>query len=181
MSILEKEREVDAETLRRYMPPDTGSGLPVLMRDGTKSSGEFSERELLYKVLFDMKKDMNDLKMLVGDIIQNSDNPDWKERRTQILSRLSSSAQEDSHTDGTHSISTSDPNVTIQHSLPGSTPPIQNHEEVEEPLTLEDQQKEIITKALKKYKGKRKLAAKELGISERTLYRKMVDYNIQAR
>lgn len=176
MSILEKHREVTAETLLTYLPPAPLSNLPVLMKDETRTASEFNERDLLYKVLFDMKKDMNDLKFLVNEIIHSSDDPQWRERNAQLLSKLND--------ENNSSLQTSDPNVTIQpHVIQPtvSVTPIQPHENVEESLSLEEKEKEFIQKALLKYKGKRKHAARELGISERTLYRKMNEYGIHSK
>ncbi len=170
LSILEKNREITGETLLRYLPAAPFSNLPVLMKDGAKVGGEFSERELLYKVLFDMKKDMNDMKQLVNDLMQNSGgDPEWKERNANILNNL--------RVEPTPYIQTSDPNVTIQPNVE-SAPAHHPHVEVEESLSLEEKEKEFIKKALIKHKGRRKNAARELGISERTLYRKMNEYGI---
>ncbi len=170
MSILEKTREVTGETLLRYLPPAPFSNLPVLLKDGTKTGGEFSERELLYKVLFDMKKDMNDMKQIVNDMLQNGSNdPAWKERNAQLINNL--------HSEPSPVIQTSDPNMIIHHNIESA--PVQPHVEVEESLSLEEKEKEFIKKALIKHKGRRRNAAKELGISERTLYRKMNEYNIK--
>jgi transcriptional regulator with PAS, ATPase and Fis domain len=170
MSILEKHRDITGETLLRYLPPAPFSNLPVLLKDGTKTGNEFSERELLYKVLFDMKKDMNDMKQLVNELMQNAGNdPNWKERNAHLLNNLQPETK--------NIIPTSDPNITIHHPNVEVTP-IHRHEEVEESLSLEEKEKEFIRKALHKYKGRRKMAAKELGISERTLYRKMNEYKI---
>jgi transcriptional regulator with PAS, ATPase and Fis domain len=169
LSILEKQREITAETLLRYLPAAPFSNLPVLMKDGAKGNNEFSERELLYKVLFDMKKDMNDMKQLVNDLMQNAGNDtEWKERNANLINNL--------HVDSSPVIHTSDPNVTIQPKV--ETAPVQHHVVVEESLSLQEKEKEFIQKALSKYKGRRKMAAKELGISERTLYRKMNEYGI---
>jgi transcriptional regulator with PAS, ATPase and Fis domain len=169
MSILEKHRDITSETLLRYLPPAPFSNLPVLLKDGTKGGNEFSERELLYKVLFDMKKDMHDMKQLVNGLMQNNGNdPDWRERNAHLINSL--------HQEPNPVIQTSDPNITIQPKA--ETTPIRHHVEVEESLSLEEKEKEFIKKALFKHKGRRKNAAKELGISERTLYRKMNEYNI---
>ncbi len=170
MSILEKNRDITAETLLRYLPPAPFSNLPVLMKDGAKGGGgEFSERELLYKVLFDMKKDMNDMKQLVNEMMQNSGNdPEWKERNSRLINDL--------HIEPTPIIRSENPNITI-HTNTEATP-ISHHVDVEESLSLQEKEKEFIQKALTKYKGRRKMAAKELGISERTLYRKMNEYGI---
>jgi DNA-binding NtrC family response regulator len=176
MSILEKHREVSGETLLTYLPPAPFSNLPVLMKEDGRAGNEFNERDLLYKVLFDMKKDMNDLKFLVNEIMHSSDDPKWKERNAQLLTKLNS--------ENISSLQTSDPNITIQPHVVQPTvnvSPIVPHENVEESLSLEEKEKEFIKKALLKYKGKRKHAARELGISERTLYRKMNEYGIHSK
>lgn len=175
LSILEKNREINGETLARYLPHVPASTVPMLLREEAKSQEAFTERELLYKVLFDMKKDMNDMKLLINEIMQGTHGePSWKEQHEQVLNRL--------RPEPTHAIMhPHEPSVTIQAAPPQpvvTVSPIQEHEELEESLSLEDKEKEFIRKALQKHKGRRKLAAKELGISERTLYRKMNEYGI---
>ncbi len=170
MSILEKHREITGETLLRYLPHAPFSNLPVLMKDESKNGSEFSERDLLYKVLFDMKKDMNDMKSLVNDMMQNGGDANWKERNANLINNL--------RVDSNPVIQTSDPNITIQPKAE-SAPVHHHHVEVEESLSLQEKEKEFIKKALVKHKGRRKHAAKELGISERTLYRKMNEYGIK--
>jgi transcriptional regulator with PAS, ATPase and Fis domain len=174
MSILEKTREISAETLLRYLPTAPLSTLPVLMRDHSKFSGEFNERELLYKVLFDMKKDMTDLKNLVNAIIHDGNiDPQWKEQNAALLEKLHEEPA---------ALQPSQPKVTIEHNYPKqpevTVSDYQPHEVVEESLSLADKEKEFIKRALEKYKGRRRQAAKELGLSERTLYRKMNEYGI---
>lgn len=175
MSILEKHRDINANSLLQYLPPAPLSNLPVLLRDESKGGQEFSERELLYKVLFDMKKDMNDMKSLIGEIMKGAgSDPAWQERNAHLINNLHKESSQPV-------IPTADPNITIQpHVLQPSVSisPIQKHTEVEESLSLEEKEKEFIQKALQKHKGRRKMAAKELGISERTLYRKMNEYNL---
>lgn len=173
LSILEQNKEITAETIMKYLPQETGSTLPAIISD--KSNGvEFSERDILYKVLFDMKKDITDLKKLVLGIIQNTDQiPDFKENNAQLISQLSREM--------TPEFSPADTAFTIQPSTitPAHQAKIQPHEEVEESLSLADNEKEMIKKAIEKHRGKRKYAARELGISERTLYRKIQDYGIK--
>ena len=170
MSILEKNHTISADTLLKYLPPAPLNNLPILMKGDGKTQNEFSERDLLYKVLFDMKKDLNDLKFVVNDMMQHSSSdPEWRERSAQLMDKLQPNIP--------NLIQTSDPNITIQPKAEAE--PIQQHEEVEESLSLNEIEKEYIKKALLKYKGKKKPAAKELGISERTLFRKMQDYNIR--
>jgi DNA-binding NtrC family response regulator len=173
MSILEKTREINADTLLKYLPQSPLNNLPVLVRGDQKNGNDFSERELLYKVLFDMKKDMADMKMLINEIMQHSPtDPGWQERKSQLISRIDMNRSEDEFIDN---------NISIQPSViqPGVTlSPVQSNVEVEESLSLIDKEKEFIQKALLKHKGRRKNAAKELGISERTLYRKMNEYGL---
>ncbi len=175
MSILEKEREISAESLFKYLPPAPLTNLPMRLKEEHGNSGhEYSERELLYKVLFDMKKDMNDMKGLINDIIKGGvEENSWKEHHAPILDNLKA---------GTTTLSPlQDSGVLIHapsHSGNVKVSSIDRHEEVEESLSLEEKEKEFIQKALQKHRGRRKLAAKELGISERTLYRKMNEYKI---
>ncbi len=176
LSILEQNKEITAETLLKYLPQDNSSSLPVVLRDEAKSSGEFSERELLYKVLFDMKKDLTELKKVVANIMSNGNvsigNNDVNEHyNTNVFAEPKSNGNSSQNP-----IIQTQPGVTIQ-----SAPlRIQAHEEIEdETLSLSGKEKEMIRKAIEKHKGKRKLAAKELGISERTLYRKINEYDIK--
>lgn len=174
LSILEQKKEISADTLLKYLPPASQSQVPALLGGGT-ANGEFSERELLYKVMFDMKRDLTDLKKIVFDVVQNgTEQVELNESNSQILNRLGRENDALSQT-----ISTPDQTITI------TTPqqnyqPVTKHEVVEESLSIADKEKELIEKALEKYKGKRKFAAKELGISERTLYRKINEYGIKA-
>lgn len=184
LSILEKRRDLSADTLLHYLPPAPLVTSPVLLKDGSRGGQEISEREILYKVLFELKKDMNDMKQLIHEIIQHGEDPAWRERNRHLIEQL--------HPDDGHAkiIPTTDPGIIIHAptlpSVPmtssgvvGSTP-LHPHEEVEESLSLEEKEKEFIRKALDKHRGKRKMAAKELGISERTLYRKMNEYGIRS-
>jgi transcriptional regulator with PAS, ATPase and Fis domain len=168
MSILEKSREVNAETLMTYLPPAPLNTLPVLAKGEQKNNGDFMERELLYKVLFEMKKDMNDMKSAISDIMSGNPQHEWTERKTKHFT--------DGEINGGN-----DSNISLQTSVmqPGVTiSPVQPAIVVEESLSLADKEREFIQKALVKHKGKRKLAAKDLGISERTLYRKMNEYGL---
>jgi len=174
MSILEKDREISGDTLLKYLPTAPLNTLPVLMKDELKNASEFKERELLYKVLFEMKKDMNDMKSLINEIMQQpSPDNSWRERNSSLIEKLHIEPNAESQKPGSV--------VTIQsdyHEPKMTVSPIDHHVVVEESLSLEEKEKEFIKKALTKYKGRRKMAAKELGISERTLYRKMNEYNI---
>jgi transcriptional regulator with PAS, ATPase and Fis domain len=169
ISVIETLRELDALTFSSYLPAEREQ---VPARISPESSGEsFSEREIMYKFLFDMKKDLSELKKLVvemigqgGDFALNNDQAAVVNRLYQEInpgySRILPAAANESS-----NYSQNDENYEV-------------HEEVEESLSLEDREKELIQKALEKHKGKRKYAAAELGISERTLYRKIKEYNL---
>jgi transcriptional regulator with PAS, ATPase and Fis domain len=177
ISILEKDRSISPETLLRYLPQEGINNLPVLFKDNA-NGGNMSERDLLYKILFDMRKDVTDLKKLVFELLQNSgDNLSFAENNAQLIQKLSQEV-------GTIAIphNNIDAEFMIQQPNTNALPSneIHHHEVVtEESLSLQDREIEMIKKALEKYKGKRKYAANELGISERTLYRKINEYNIK--
>ena len=175
ISIIEGEREIIGLTLRNYLPDYGSVKLPaVIKRDDEKSFS--SERELLYKILFDMKSDMNDLKKLVFDLISRGDiDVTLQNGNSQVINNLFREANDGN--DGSHG---KEPQPT-GFSTHQTRNDIQDTEEIfEESLSLSDNEMEMIKKALEKYKGKRKLAANELGISERTLYRKIKEYEIES-
>jgi transcriptional regulator with PAS, ATPase and Fis domain len=170
ISIIEKSRDITADTLAKYLPQQT-TNLPGVIHK-TDGAQEFSERELLYKVLFEMKKDMNDLKKVVHDIVQFNQGAisNLSHDDVQIINRIHNDVMpvEDNQS------------LVKYHSMtPAKTQDFNKPIEVEETLSLSDKEKEMITKALHKHKGKRKYAAEELGISERTLYRKINEYGIK--
>ncbi|MCB0819076.1 MAG: sigma-54-dependent Fis family transcriptional regulator [Bacteroidetes bacterium] len=175
ISIIENDRQITADVLSRYLPGQSNSLLPVKTNQDSKA--DISEREILYKVLFDMKKDMVEMKKLILDMIQHGGaDSHLKEDNAQLLTRL----YQDVHQETPSVQQSYQPVVqsSAVHSEP-YYPPVTEHEEVEEQsLSLEDQEKELIIKALEKYRGRRKQAAAELGISERTLYRKIKEYGI---
>lgn len=174
IAVLEKERNISAENMLNYIPNESGSKLP--MRIQSQDKDDFSERDILYKVLFDMKKDMTDLKKLVADIIQNGGNAAAYQSDSQIINQL----YRDIELPATNSpISPVDPHKLVIHQPNDKSYEITHEaEEVEESLSLVDKESDLIKKALKKHKGKRKMAAKELGISERTLYRKIKELEL---
>ncbi|MBL4704483.1 MAG: sigma-54-dependent Fis family transcriptional regulator [Flavobacteriales bacterium] len=180
ISVIEKEREISREKLIGYLPEKAViTNLPMVIGGPGSSAGagDFSEREILYKVLFDMRQDITEMKRLVLEILENGESVDVNSpKRTELITRL--------HQDvSTHVLHSQLPNQAppqVSHDTPGYpySEPIQEHEEIEESLSLENREIELIKKALDKHNGKRKYAAKELGISERTLYRKIKEYNI---
>ena len=173
ISIIEKERIITKEIMMRYLPIAEGANLPALYK-GIDEKTFSSEREILYQVLFDMKKDMNDLKKLVFDLMQNEKQPvDIQAENAKIIHNLYKSEATHIVSEPTSSVSVKpvqidNMNVDIQDTVVFE----------EESLSLADKEIELIKKALEKHKGKRKYAAQELGISERTLYRKIKEYGI---
>ena len=164
--------------LKEYLPDERGDKLPAL-RDAENDKSFASEREILYKILFDMKSDMNDLKKLVYDIMRNggATSATFSDQDSEMIDHLfSKDSQHDRMTNDITTPKTYD--ITKVHVADSSN--IQDTEEViEESLSLSEKEEEMIKKALEKNNGKRKAAAKELGISERTLYRKIKEYDIK--
>jgi len=174
ISIIEKDREIKAKTLKTYLPDYDGAKLPALLKREDEKSFS-SEREILYKILFDMKNDMNGLKKLVFDLIRHGEiNVPFTESSQTVIEDLFRDT-------GSEKVVSK----VSEARAPGFIPVtdrvnIQDTEEiVEESLSLADKEAEMIKKALEKYNGKRKIAAQELGISERTLYRKIKEYDIK--
>lgn len=173
ISIIESERDIDAAMLKSYLPDYEGVKLPaVIKRDDDKAFS--SEREILYKILFDMKSDMNDLKKLVFDLMQSDGNERFSEASTRTIRNLFPDAKTGFPENKTPETPPGD--FTI---LKGREDIVDTEEIVEESLSLAGKEMEMIRKALEKYNGKRKMAAHELGISERTLYRKIKEYGIE--
>jgi len=173
ISIIEREREISIETLRAYLPDYTGIKLPAIIRREDEKSYS-SEREILYKILFDMKSDMNDLKKLVFDLIRSEQiDISFHDTNSGVINNLfHKNTAEEQPADA--------PDKTVDFTQRHGRTDIQDTEEVvEESLSLAGKEVEMIKKALEKYSGKRKLAARELGISERTLYRKIKEHEIE--
>ena len=173
ISVIETSRELDAAMILSYLPAEREK-VPAIMGEG--GSENFSERELMYKFLFDMKKDLSDLKKLVIELVHQNGDFSLSNDQTAIVNRL---YKEVNPNFGQSRIlpSPTEKNVNEFQATP-VTEDFETHEEVEESLSLEDREKELIQKALEKHRGKRKYAAAELGISERTLYRKIKEYNL---
>ncbi len=169
ISIIEQNRELTADVFKNYLPALSSNNLPALFA-GKEEASFTNERELLYKVLFDMKRDMNDLKKLVLDLMENNDTT-LQSDKARVIQNLYDNEKRPQPAGEPVS------KTFHIHHLDKET--IQDTEEiVEESLSLEDKEIELIEKALEKHNGKRKYAAEELGISERTLYRKIKEYNI---
>jgi DNA-binding NtrC family response regulator len=177
ISVLSMDKNVTGEKLRGFLPNNNNPRLPVLASNPNQenSQSEFAnEREILYKLFFDMKKDVNELKKMFFDILQNP---------SQVPSAASFANDNNFREIQTVNANTNYNNnnvqpVILQHDNNNNNN-IQVHEDVEESLSIMDKEKELIIKALKKHRGKRKDASKNLGISERTLYRKLKEYDIE--
>ncbi len=175
ISVIERERIITAETIFKYLPQDADVRLPVLFRNMAGDASGLSEREILYKLLFDMKRDITDMKKVITKILQSEqvDN-NFEETHAELLEKLYKErdlpqvyspephAQYDSQED--HQI------VETYEEEP--------HEVQEESLSIQHREKDLIIRALQKHNGRRKKASRELGISERTLYRKIKEYDI---
>ena len=171
VSVLSTDKYISGNILQRYIPLDTMNRLPVLAHsNGHGQHQDFnSERDILYKLFFDMKKDVTELKRMFFDVLQN---PELAQQHKTFLNEIKEFKTPELPQPSGHQISTSQPVIMRNNE-------IQDHEEVEESLNIMDKERELIIKALKKHRSKRKDAALDLGISERTLYRKLKEYDIE--
>jgi transcriptional regulator with PAS, ATPase and Fis domain len=171
ISIIERNRRISTDNLRRYLPEGSFNELPVLYKGESKESA-YTERDLLYKVLFDMKKDIHDLKKIVADLLAD-------EKSSMHLTETNAHLFD--HPENVQvSLRPAEKAISVKKDFPDDfEDPIQDSEVIEESLSLEKKEIDMIRKALEKYNGKRKNAARELGISERTLYRKIKEYDIR--
>jgi DNA-binding NtrC family response regulator len=176
ISVLSQDKLVSDKELNKYLQPQAKTNLPVLAHHGNGATHDFSnEREMLYKLFFDMKRDVNELKKMFIEILQN---PGAAVQNTALLNELK---EWRSHEAALQPVIVQ-PQVQPAQPAPmtiGMPNEIHDHEEVEESLNIMDKEKELIIKALKKHRGKRKDASSDLGISERTLYRKLKEYDIE--
>jgi transcriptional regulator with PAS, ATPase and Fis domain len=178
LAVLESDHTITGQTLLTYIPNEgRNSNLPMRIENQPKE--DFSERDILYKVLFDMKRDMVELKKLVADMIEHGGVAPSFANHSQTISQLYRDIEIPNNQDAQFTIQQP---VNVNNNNNGNVPNeafITPHaEEVEESLSLIEKESDLIRKALKKHKGKRKLAANELGISERTLYRKIKELNL---
>ena len=175
MSILEKERNLNTETLNHYLPNKI-SKLPATLDDIKEDNSSFSsEREILYKVLFDMKNDLNDLKKLTLELMQGDSSSEVKEKNQGLIEKIY--GEDESKNDSNNINFKSDLDIEVNPKIDNSFDYAETIEE-EETLSLHDKEVEMIKQALIRTNGRRKNAAKELGISERTLYRKIKQHNL---
>jgi len=170
ISVLSQDKLITAKDLNKFLQPYSNNRMPVLASANGNSHEFANEREILYKLFFDMKKDVTELKRMFLDVLQNPEMANHSQSFMNDLQELKSSES-------------LQPKMT-QPALQSSQPVLMNddihdHVEVEESLNIVDKERELIIKALKKHKSKRKDAALDLGISERTLYRKLKEYDIE--
>ena len=185
ISVLEMDRIVSAETMIRYLPQESNL-MPALYKNKEKTDDGFSERDILYKVLFEMKKDVNDLKKLVHQVLQheNFDNQIIEDNRELFHDMDKDNISEDlKPKTNPYLLENKKENPKPYEISPVSSSSediedISHEMETDESLSLQDKEREMIIKALKKNNNKRKYAAQDLGISERTLYRKINQYEI---
>ena len=179
VSVLEHNRSISGTTLKNYLPTGAGQNLPAVIKD-SKSESDFSnEREILYKVLFDMKSDLNDLKKLTMELMKSGNTSEVEKDNEGLIQKIYGDDEDETPKDI--------PMLAIpEHREEIIEPTIQTEDkyhfaeeiEEEETLSLHDKELELIKKSLERHSGKRKLAAAELGISERTLYRKIKQFDL---
>ncbi|WP_299059909.1 sigma-54 dependent transcriptional regulator [uncultured Polaribacter sp.] len=168
ISVIEEERVVTATKLQQYLPNNKGN-LPAVI--GSKKENDFStERDIMYKILFDMRNDINDLKKLTLDLMKSGNVEEVQEEHHQLIEKMYQNKE------------ALDNNVEVLN-IPQKSSTEKDYDFIEtieedESLSLQDKEIEMIKKSLEKNSNKRKLAAKELGISERTLYRKIKQYDL---
>ncbi len=191
MSVLSIEREINSEMLVKFLPKEK-SNLPTLYQDLNKRPEGFTERDLLYKILFDMKKDVTDLKKLVHQILKQGDySDDIIQENQDLFHNMGAEIKQDPHVPSTFLLSDANSNKSFEIPHIRTTSPYNDHREKEEiedisheteldeSLSIEKKEKELIIRALQKNHNKRKYAAQDLGISERTLYRKIKQYALE--
>jgi len=180
ISVLEQNRTINSSTLMSYLP-SSSTNLPAVV-NSTKSESDFSsEREILYKVLFDMKSDLHDLKKLTLELMKNGNAGEVQKENEGLIQKIygNDDFEESSEIEVLSLPSQSIKEDTFEESQPTEDKYHFAEEiEEEETLSLHDKELELIKKSLERHNGKRKLAAAELGISERTLYRKIKQYDL---
>ena len=168
ISVVEEDRLITAQNIIQYLP-NYNNNLPAVI--GGSAKNDFStERDIMYKILFDMRSDINDLKKLTLDLMQTGDIEKVEEKNHQLIEKIYANQEEKNHA------------IEVLK-IPQNTTVEKNYDFIEtieedESLSLQDKEVEMIKKSLEKNNNKRKLAAKELGISERTLYRKIKQYDL---
>lgn len=178
ISVIESNRVISRDIIYKYLPQSQTSNLPVLVNDIKKNEGGLSERDILYRLLFDMRKDVTDLKKIVVEILQNGQvSGSFHEENPKLIKSL--------YEDVDSPPLIKEKGEPVRQDADDHHQIIDSYEEdtteyIEESLSIQKKEREMIIKALQKHEGRRKKAAAELGISERTLYRKIKEYDIDA-
>jgi transcriptional regulator with PAS, ATPase and Fis domain len=185
ISVLSTNPLINGSELRKFLPEKNGNRLPVLANQPVASGDFNNEREILYKLFFDMKKDVTELKKMFLEILQNPSLASSAANFTRDSLMNDFHAGNELSTTNNNLSSPASNNNSATNYINNNQQPvilgednIHHHEEIEESLNIMDKEKELIVKALKKHKGKRRDASLDLGISERTLYRKLKEYDI---
>ncbi|MDO5616881.1 MAG: sigma 54-interacting transcriptional regulator, partial [Cruoricaptor ignavus] len=190
MTVVEQNRQINSVKLAEYIPTQTN--LPAVIQKGKTeniSNSEFhSEREIMYKILFDMRNDINDLKSLTSELIKNRGNIEFNHQEQDLINRIYTPENQIQNPNSllyfedTNQNESNIVNPTIISNPSddyGDVEDIEIEEAKPESLSLQNNEKELIMRALEKHKGRRNRAADELGISQRTLYRKIKQYNLE--
>jgi len=188
MTVVERNRNITAEKLAEYIPMETHLPMVVNTQSTPKQSDFGSEREIMYKILFDMRNDINDLKSLTSELIKNRGTADLSNHEKNLINRIyTPESQSQVNSGSLLYFENSNDTPAVQTPTIISTPE-DSYEDIEdieieenrpESLSLQNNEKDLIIKALEKHKGRRNRAADELGISQRTLYRKIKQYNLE--
>jgi transcriptional regulator with PAS, ATPase and Fis domain len=182
ISVLESARMIDLATLQTYLPA-MGTNFPTVLNKNKAQSDFSTEREILYKVLFDMKSDLNDLKKLTMELMKNDNHENVQKENESLIQKIynkdeSLASEKETEILSLPAKSEKEHPIEIVENKESDYSYIDAVEAEEETLSLHDKELELIKKSLERHKGKRKLAADELGISERTLYRKIKQYDL---
>ena len=172
ISVLERERNINKETLINYLPNSQKTNLPAVIKKKQDTSDFSNEREILYKVLFDMKNDLNDLKKLTMELMKNDNMSEFQKNNENLIQKIYEQDKE------VKNYPIIDVNDNQDKEIKDNNYQYVQELDSQETLSLHDKELELIKKSLERHDGKRKLAAEELGISERTLYRKIKQFDL---
>jgi len=172
ISVLERERNINKETLINYLPNSQKTNLPAVIKKKQDTSDFSNEREILYKVLFDMKNDLNDLKKLTMELMKNDNMSEFQKNNENLIQKIYEQDKE------VKNYPIIDVNENQEKEIKDNNYQYVQELDSQETLSLHDKELELIKKSLERHDGKRKLAAEELGISERTLYRKIKQFDL---
>lgn len=178
MTVVEQNREISGQKLAEYIPMQ--ENLPAVVQKNSSAGSDFSsERELMYKILFDMRNDINDLKTLTSELIKNRGNAALTNHEQSLINRIYTQETNPGSLLYFENQAVTNPVISAEAPEYQDVEDVEIEEEKPETLSLQNNEKELIMKALEKHKGRRNRAADELGISQRTLYRKIKQYDLE--